>query len=206
MMRNSWKASFCKALRPLETQKVISRAMHIPFSLQVSLKNLDRGWASSGLDIFDNGGVDSWSRTEQHSWHASFLKTSTLLTFAVDLLKDAGCRFLFICHLIGCVTTCLDSPLPENHRKGAVGLAMTSRAVTFLQFPVWTTENSSILWVAWVLLSGDRLVMLLLLPLPGLWLRCRVVLVPIGLTTGILKCTTGAQKASSCPLGVVSLN
>lgn len=86
----------------------------ILFSLRASLKNLDRGWASSSLDIFDNGGVDSCSRTQQHSWHISFLKTSALMTFAVDLLKDtaaAAASQSFVTWLAAW------THLPENHHR-----------------------------------------------------------------------------------------
>lgn len=113
------KGIFWRALRSLKTQRVVSRARHILFSLRASLKKLDWGWASSGLDIFDPGGVDSCSCTEQHSWHISFWRLPpALVTFAVDLLK---CCSLVICHLIGC----LDSPLLRTTTGGSSGAGTT---------------------------------------------------------------------------------
>lgn len=134
--------------------------MHILFNLQASLKNLDWGWASSNLDIFDNGGVDSCSHTKQHSWHFSFHKTSALLTFAADLLKDT---VLLLVHL---------SPVGlQDDLLELTSLRITGGGQQGWKWPTDGTgdipsgssvnyrEQQQFLWVALILLSGDRLIM-----------------------------------------------
>lgn len=98
--------------------------------------------------------------------------------------------FLHTYHLFASGTTCLNL-LPWEPQEGGswMGSDRPKVPVTFLRFPVWITENSSSFVssrdsiVRWQV--SDVCVLVTSWPL----LRYRVVLAPISVTMGILKCT-----------------
>lgn len=164
--------------------------MHIPFSLQASLKKVGSGALQAAVWTFLT--MEEWILALPYNSIADIFPSLRLplsWPFQPTFGQTLRC-FFHTCHLFASGMTCLNLLLWES-QGGGCRLGSDHRPkvpVAFLRFPVWTTENSnSFVSNRDSIVRGqisDVHVLVTSWPL----LRSRIVLALIRITMGILKC------------------